>query len=63
MSTWTLIAFGYLYAVGFINGILIVSLDQEAYGDWPPLYKILLATLLWPLLPPYVIVGALMVRK
>jgi hypothetical protein len=63
MSAWTLVAFGYLYIAGFVNGILIIALDEEAYGAWPPLRKILLATLLWPLLTPYVVIGAWMARK
>lgn len=63
MSTWTAIAFCYLYLAGFVSGILIVALDQEAHGDFPPLYKCIMATLLWPLLAPYLIIGSWMARK
>ena len=45
-------AFFALYILAALNGILTVAVDHEAHGDWLPLYKMVLATVLWPLLVP-----------
>lgn len=49
MSGWL---FAYLYLTGFLNGVWIVAMEAEATGCFVPLYKMVLATVLWPLLVP-----------
>lgn len=49
------IALAYLYLAGVCNGLILVGLDGEG-GEETPLGKMILATILWPLLMPYLLI-------
>ena len=43
----------YLYLAGVLNGSLIIGLDRELTGEMPRATKAIFATLLWPILFPW----------
>lgn len=51
MTAYLWIAIGYLYLAGIANGLLICGLDEDANGIQPT-WKMVCATVLWPVLIP-----------